>query len=168
MSREIKTNSNINFEDLDYEKRRAELRYDYMHNAIRHKAIKTLAVEVQKKFKYPVIPEVKEIDNIIKFLIDGFLAYESIKLANESVAYVELDPVTLTPEINNGIKFWVQYKGMPQEKQFPDNKILYFVYSNPNNSEMSFAQSLYVGLIDATDLKFIKKHAKEIVGKLSR
>jgi hypothetical protein len=162
MKTDLKTG--LQFEDLGYEERRKQLRYDYMHHPENHKAIKILAFEVQKKLKEPSIQKLTELSTIIKFLIDGFLAYEK----TSQVGHVELDPITLEPQINNDIKYWVQYRGLPQEREIDGDRILYFSYSRPNSSEMSFMQSLYIGLISPSDTVFIKQHAKEIVRILSK
>ena len=160
----------VPFEDRGYEERRRILRYDYMHSTPHHKAVKLLAYQVQSYLREAVTPELRNLDTIIKFLIDGFLAYEIVRDENGfSVGIKELDPITLEPFLDGeGNKMWVQYKDTERMRILKDNSIYYFSYSGPNNSEMTFMQSLYTGLIDATDKKFIKKHANEIVKKLSR
>lgn len=168
MKTDLKTG--LPFEDLGYEERRRQLRYDYMHDAANHKAVKVLAFEIQKKLKKPAIPKLAELSTIIKFLIDGFLAYEIITDESGvlSLDYVELDPISLEPKmIENNTQIWVQYKGTPNERILSYDKILYFSYSSPNNHEISFMQSLIIGLILPIDIEFIKQHAKEIAKKLS-
>jgi hypothetical protein len=165
----MEESKSIPFEDKGYEERRRILRYDYMHNTLHHKAVKLLAYQVQSCLREAVTPELRNLDTIIKFLIDGFLAYEIIRDQNGySVGIKELDPVTLEPFLDGeGNKMWVQYKDTQNMRMLTDSNIYYFAYSGPNNAEMTFMQSLYTGLIDSTDKKFIKKHVFEIVKKLS-
>lgn len=73
-----KTKTEIKFEDKPYHQRREILRRYYMSNSEFHKGIKTLAFKIKEKLKEPVLSEIGEIEFIIKFLIDGFLAYEII------------------------------------------------------------------------------------------
>jgi hypothetical protein len=168
MSNELKLE--IPFEDLEYSKRREILRYDYMHNAEHHKAVKILAFEVQKHLYKPIVPELLRIDTIIKFLIDGFLAYEiSGDLYNPS--YIELDVLNMEVKLheNKTDKIWIIYKGNNiWEKEMPDDKIIYLAYCSSNCMEFSFLQSVYQGLISPSDIKFIKKHAKEIARKFTK
>ena len=156
----------ISFVDQTYEKRREKLRYEYMHNAEMHKAIKLLAFDIKNEIrgKVPILPEFRNLNVIIHFLTDGFLAYEQVWEEYDN-KFIELDVVTLEPEIKNGEKIWIQWRNELKQREIPNRNIIYIMY---NALEMLFAQSLYTKLIDYNDIEFIKQHTKEIVSKLCK
>ena len=90
-----------------------------------------------------------------KFLIDGFLAFEIIyeydnnKNAKNIIAFKELDPVTLQPEIvkdNNGndIMVWYQNKGDKEtERIIPDSNLIYISWCKGN-------------FIDSTNISYLE------------
>jgi hypothetical protein len=143
-----------------------------MHNQLNHRAVKTLAYKIKDNIEAcdVEIPELTELETIINFLIDGYLAYELIfDKDGYRIGAKALDPIGLTPELRldsnqKTQKFWIQNKGEETEIELPSDKILYYSY---NTYETSFSQSLYIGLIDATDLKFIKKHWIEVLNVLT-
>lgn len=93
-----------------------------------------------------------------KFLIDGFLAFEIIyeydenKNAKNIVAFKEIDPVTLEPNIakdeetGKEIKIWYQYKGdATRERIIPDANIIYISWCKGNfieSSNVSYLEGL--------------------------
>lgn len=77
-----------------------------------------------------------------KFLTDGFLAFEIIfdysetKQATNIIAFKELDPVTLEPEIlidnatGKEIKVWYQFRGdSSRERIIPDSNLIYISWA---------------------------------------
>lgn len=92
-----------------------------------------------------------------KFLIDGFLAFEIIfeydknKQAQNIIAFKELDPVTLQPDIvkdqqGHDMKVWYQYKGdQERERIIPDANIIYLSWCRGNfieSSNISYLEGL--------------------------
>lgn len=75
-----------------------------------------------------------------KFLIEGYLAFEilfdSLVHPTHIVAFQELDPATLEPDIEydergREIKVWYQYRGDANlERKIPDSNIVYLSWSN--------------------------------------
>jgi len=158
----------IKFEDLDYFSKRKILRNHYLSDPKFHKAIKCLAFNIKGKLENPTISEVIKLENIIDFLVEGFLVYEKIYNENNDwLGVKKLDPVTLEQIIVDGKKIWTQYKGdKKHERILTDNQILYFSYPS-SWLETSIGESLYTNLISIDDNDFISKHVDLIVKKLS-
>ena len=84
-----------------------------------------------------------------KFLIDGVLAFEIIfdydqnKEATNILAFKELDPITLEPDIvkdnfGNDVKIWFQYRGdQARERRIPDSNMIYISWAKGNFMEYS-------------------------------
>ena len=90
-----------------------------------------------------------------KFLVDGFLAFEIVysdssngKLAKDIIAFKELDPITLQPEIRKGeqgdYKVWIVNKGDKQnERVLPDSNVIYISWAKNNFvSHFSYCERL--------------------------
>lgn len=90
-----------------------------------------------------------------KFLVDGFLAFEIVysdssdgKLAKDIIAFKELDPITLQPEIRKGdkgdYKVWVVNKGdKTNERVLPDSNVIYISWAKNNFvSHFSYCERL--------------------------
>jgi len=97
---------------------------------------------------------------IIKYLIDGYLAFE----VNSYCGFIEIDPETLTTSFQNLELCWIQNMGTDEEIKIPNNEIIYISY---DCHEISFLCSIYTGLIDINDENFILDHVDFIVDKLS-
>ena len=84
----------------------------------------------------------------IKFLIDGYLAFEIIYSPDqkEIIGFKELDPITLIPGYNHddGKKVWVQYKDDPvKERKLYDSQVIYISYSSITTaSRVSYIERL--------------------------
>lgn len=90
-----------------------------------------------------------------KLLVDGFLAFEIVysdssdgKLAKDIIAFKELDPITLQPEIRKGekgdYKVWVVNKGDKQnQRELPDSNVIYISWAKNNFvSNFSYCERL--------------------------
>ena len=78
-----------------------------------------------------------------KFLIDGFLAFEIIfdydsdtKQAKDIIAFKEIDPITLEPDVitdqatGTEFKIWYQYRGdQEKERIIPDSNLIYISWA---------------------------------------
>lgn len=93
-------------------------------------------------------------DYFKKFLVDGFLAFEVIfsyttdkegnKVAQDIIAFKELDPITLEPDIVKDdvtgeiSKIWYQFKGdSTRQRIIPDANLIYISWARGNFSEAS-------------------------------
>jgi hypothetical protein len=88
-----------------------------------------------------------------KFLIDGFLAFEIIfddpKNPTSIVAFKELDPSTLEPEIHiyndQEVQVWYQFRGEERERIIPDANIIYISWVGmnfANQTRISYLEGL--------------------------
>lgn len=83
-----------------------------------------------------------------KFLIEGILCYEIIyddpSNPKSIIMIVELDPVTLTKEVNDGIIIWKQFKGViGQERTLLDSQIIYIKYEDSGvSTRLSYLERL--------------------------
>ena len=70
-----------------------------------------------------------------RWLIEGVLAYEivydNIEYPKSIINIVDLDPNTLTKSVENGIIYWVQFKGIVgRERKLLDSQIIYIKYED--------------------------------------
>lgn len=99
-----------------------------------------------------------------KYLIDGVLCYEIVydNLENPKsiINIVELDPVTLTKEVDDMTVYWVQFKGVQgRERKLLDSQVIYIKYED---SGVSTRQSYLERLIRPFNLYRIVEQAQVI------
>ena len=103
-------------------------------------------------------------DDFKRFLIDGVLAYEivydNLEYPKNIIGIIDLDPVTLTKEVDKGVTYWVQYKGVQgRERRLLDSQIIYIKYEDSGVSER---QSYLERLIRPFNLYRIVEQAQVI------
>ena len=103
-------------------------------------------------------------DDFKRYLIDGVLAYEivydSLEFPKNIIGVIDLDPVTLTREIDNGTVYWTQYKGVQgRERRLLDSQVIYIKYED---SGVSDRQSYLERLIRPFNLYRIVEQAQVI------
>ena len=103
-------------------------------------------------------------DDFKRYLIDGVLAYEivydSLEFPKNIIGVIDLDPVTLTREIDNGTVYWTQYKGVQgRERRLLDSQVIYIKYEDSGVSER---QSYLERLIRPFNLYRIVEQAQVI------
>ena len=103
-------------------------------------------------------------DDYKRYLVDGVLAYEiiydNLEHPKAVIGIVDIDPVTLTKSIENGITYWIQYKGViGQERKLLDSQIIYVKYED---SGVSTRQSYLERLIRPFNLYRIVEQAQVI------
>ena len=103
-------------------------------------------------------------DDFKRFLIDGVLSYEivydNLEYPKNIIGIIDLDPVTLTKEVDNGVTYWVQYKGVQgRERRLLDSQIIYIKYEDSGVSER---QSYLERLIRPFNLYRIVEQAQVI------
>ena len=143
-----------------YTENRGILRRYYLNDAEAHKAVKTLAFVLKEKITHPIVSKLMEYETIIKYLIDGYLAFEII---DGNIA-IELDVITLNCSYRHGKIIWMQYPGTVNERTLDKDNILYLTYYG---DEMSFLGSVYSGLIKPDDKEFILSHVDFITDRFS-
>ena len=99
-----------------------------------------------------------------KYLIDGVLAYEivydNLEHPKSIINIVELDPATLTKEIDNMTIYWTQFKGVQgRERKLLDSQVIYIKYED---SGVSTRQSYLERLIRPFNLYRIVEQAQVI------
>lgn len=99
-----------------------------------------------------------------KYLIDGVIAYEivydNLDHPKSIVNIVELDPATLTKEIDDMTIYWVQFKGIQgRERRLLDSQVIYIKYED---SGVSTRQSYLERLIRPFNLYRIVEQAQVI------
>lgn len=69
-----------------------------------------------------------------KFLIEGYLAFEIIysKDNKSIIGFIELDPLSLIPQIKNNEKVWFLNKGDVSERILFDSQVIYISYGQNN------------------------------------
>ena len=163
------------FRDKVYTEKRRILRQYYVNNADAHKAVKTLAFAVKKevsdmfiKNQKPsvIIYKLLEYETIVKYLIDGYLAFEII----DDHTVMELDPSTLQCTYKDNKLVWHQYitssilnPGVA-DRELDMDKIIYITYYG---DEMSFLCSLYNEIIYPYDKEFIFEHVDYILDRFT-
>ena len=163
------------FRDKVYTEKRRILRQYYVNNADAHKAVKTLAFAVKKevsdmfiKNQKPsvIIYKLLEYETIVKYLIDGYLAFEII----DDHTVMELDPSTLQCTYKDNKLVWHQYitssilnPGVA-DRELDMDKIIYITYYG---DEMSFLCSLYNEIIYPYDKEFILEHVDYILDRFT-
>lgn len=143
-----------------YTENRKILRQYYVNDADAHKAVKTLAFALKEKITHPIVSKLMEYETVIKYLIDGYLAFEII----DENSLKELDPITLNYSFRHGKIIWIQFPSTADERVINNDKILYLTYYG---DEMSFLGSVYSGLIKPDDKEFILSHVDFIVDRFS-
>lgn len=103
-------------------------------------------------------------DDYKRYLVDGVMAYEiiydNLEHPKAVIGIVDIDPVTLTKSIENGITYWIQYKGViGQERKLLDSQIIYIKYED---SGVSTRQSYLERLIRPFNLYRIVEQAQVI------
>ena len=103
-------------------------------------------------------------DDFKRFLIDGVMAYEiiydDIEYPKNIIGIVDVDPVTLTKEVKDGITYWTQFKGIQgRERTLLDSQIVYIKYEDSGVSER---QSYLERLIRPFNLYRIVEQAQVI------
>ena len=151
----------VDYKDKSYWDKRKELRAFYDSEPVAHKAVKTLAFDVITKLPNPIIKDLLDFDMIIKFLIDGYLAFEII----DKYSVQEIDPTSLVLTEVNGKFMWQQWAWKDVVAEIDMNKMIYISYYKTDT--VSFLSSIYEGLIDPNDDDFIKQHTNYIVNCLS-
>lgn len=99
-----------------------------------------------------------------KYLIDGVLCYEivydNLEHPKSIINIVELDPVTLTKEVDNMTIYWTQFKGVHgRERKLLDSQVIYIKYED---SGVSTRQSYLERLIRPFNLYRIVEQAQVI------
>lgn len=99
-----------------------------------------------------------------KYLIDGVLCYEivydNLEHPKSIINIVELDPVTLTKEVDNMTIYWTQFKGVyGRERKLLDSQVIYIKYED---SGVSTRQSYLERLIRPFNLYRIVEQAQVI------
>lgn len=99
-----------------------------------------------------------------RYLVDGVLSYEiiydNLEHPKAVIGIIDIDPVTLTKTIENGITYWIQYKGViGQERKLLDSQIIYIKYED---SGVSTRQSYLERLIRPFNLYRIVEQAQVI------
>jgi len=147
----------MKYNDLSYIDKRKILRQYYTNDKDAHRVVKTLAFAVKEKLTNPFMSQLMDYDIIIDYLIDGYLAFE---INNNRL--IQLDPCNLECawSSENGI----HWKQITSDKILPKDKVLYISYYL---YETSFLSSIYKGLINSTDEKFILCHVDYVIDKLS-
>ena len=97
-----------------------------------------------------------------RFLIEGVLAYEIVydNLENPKtiIDIIDLDPVTLTKEVDEFTVYWVQFKGvLGKERRLLDSQVIYIKYED---SGVSTRQSYLERLIRPFNIYRIVEQAQ--------
>lgn len=79
-------------------------------------------------------------DDFKRWLIDGVVAYEiiydNLEYPKSIIGIVDVDPVTLTKKIKDGITYWIQFEGVQgKERVLYDSQIIYVKYEDSGVSE---------------------------------
>lgn len=155
----------IKFKDRSYHEKRKILRQYYGSNLDVHKAVKLLAFRVKQELTNPIIDKFFDYETIISYLVDGYLAFTKEK----DDQYIEKDPCNLKITTNiNGEFIWEELtlsRSNEPLNSFKKNEVIYISYYN---AELSFAESLYTGLIDVNDINFILNHTDFVINALSK
>lgn len=101
-----------------------------------------------------------------KLIVEGFIAFEIIYSTDgtQIIGFKELDPVSLTPAIDNEggekVQIWWQYYGeVPRQRKLLDNQIIYISYAKSNTvSRVSYCERL----IRSYNLLKIMEHTRII------
>lgn len=99
-----------------------------------------------------------------RWLIDGVMAYEiiydNLEHPKSIIGIVDLDPATLTRSIDQGVTYWIQFKGvLGQERKLLDSQVIYIKYED---SGVSTRQSYLERLIRPFNLYRIVEQAQVI------
>ena len=103
-------------------------------------------------------------DDFKRFLIEGVVSYEiiydSLDNPKSIIGIVDLDPVTLTKTVKDGVTYWVQFKDIVgQERTLLDSQVIYIKYED---SGVSTRQSYLERLIRPFNLYRIVEQAQVI------
>ena len=74
-------------------------------------------------------------NNFRRWLVDGDVSYEiiydDIENPKNIIGIIDIDPATLTKVVENGITYWVQFKGaLGKERRLLDAQIIYIKYED--------------------------------------
>lgn len=99
-----------------------------------------------------------------RYLVEGVLAYEIIydDLTNPHsvIGIIDIDPMTITRQIENGVTYWIQFKGiMGRERKLLDSQVIYIKYED---SGVSTRQSYLERLIRPFNIYRIVEQAQVI------
>ena len=99
-----------------------------------------------------------------RYLIEGVLAYEivydNLEYPKSIINIIDLDPATLTKEVENGIQYWIQFKGVTgRERRLLDAQVIYIKYED---SGVSTRQSYLERLIRPFNIYRIVEQAQVI------
>lgn len=151
----------MEYQDKDYWQKRSILRNWYSSNQKAHTTIKYLAFLVHDKLTNPIIDYFLDYDVIVDFLVGGFLAF-----AKEGGTYFQKDVTNLILTVDaTGAVIWEEWIWKDCIATYKKNNMIYISYYK---SEISFADSLYRGLIDPDNKEFILRHVDYVVDALTR
>jgi hypothetical protein len=119
-----------------------------------------LAFAIKKEITNPIIYKLMKYETIIKYLIDGYLAFEIIDDNN----VIELDPSTLQCTYKDNKLVWHHYITSSFDRELDIDKIIYITYYS---DEMSFLCSLYNEIINPYDKEFIMNHVDFIIDRFT-
>lgn len=99
-----------------------------------------------------------------RYLVEGVLAYEIVydDLSNPHsiIGIVDIDPMTITRQIEDGVTYWIQFKGiMGRERKLLDSQIIYIKYEDTG---VSTRQSYLERLIRPFNIYRIVEQAQVI------
>lgn len=99
-----------------------------------------------------------------KYLIEGVLAYEitydNLECPKSIIGITDIDPATLTKSIEDGVTYWIQFKGvMGQERKLLDAQVIYIKYDDNGSTQR---QSYLERLIRAFNIYRIVEQAQII------
>ena len=103
-------------------------------------------------------------DDFKRFLIEGVLAYEivydDLSHPKSIIGIIDLDPATLTRNVEDGTTYWIQYKGvLGKERKLLDSQVIYIKYEDTG---VSTRQSYLERLIRPFNLYRIVEQAQVI------
>lgn len=149
----IVVDENNYFAQVDLDKLKANLNVKYEKTEDLLKCCETSFNRIYSMYGWDVSNSAW--DYFRKFLIDGFLAFEIIfeydnqGQAKNIIAFKEVDPITLEPDIvmdqttGEKVKIWYQYKNDPEKQRIiPDANLIYISWAKGNFAEGSRASYL--------------------------
>lgn len=148
----------MDFKDKSYRDKRKILQNYYDNHFITNinKLIRRMAIRVKEKINDPIIDKLIETEDIIKFLIEGYLVYVIDK---DGIACIK-DPcnLVLNTDKNNNV-IWEEWVWKDITAIYKNSEIVYITYDDEFN--VSFLSLVYNGLIDINDNKLISYYIKQ-------